>query len=214
MLDTICDVLKEAYSRGWITTRDGNASLRRRSQQWMYITPSGARKQSLTSEQVLKLLFNSNPTDTTRPWTDMERADDEYQRRTIGWKPSGELPMHYLLQTVSNTANRVVLHLHPTYTIAAMRRGIQLQSLVSDFPELSGFTKVGPNVGWVEPRTEELGRAVYSAFAPNGSGELSSDIVGIEGHGVVAVDIDPWKSFEHIERLEHICQIVLASGIF
>jgi len=214
MLDTICDVLKAGYERGWITTRDGNASLRRRSQAWMYITPSAARKQSLTSEQMLKLLFVDNPVDADRPWQDMPRADDEYQRRTIGWKPSGELPMHWLLQNNSNTSNRVVLHLHPTYTVAAMRRGIELEKLVQDFPELSGFTKVGPNVPFIEPRTEDLGRAVYNAFQPQDDGKLSYDIVGVTGHGVVAIDIDPWRAFEHCERLEHICQIVLASGVY
>jgi ribulose-5-phosphate 4-epimerase/fuculose-1-phosphate aldolase len=28
----------------------------------------------------------------------------------------------------------------------------------------------------------------------------------------VAVGRDPWSAYEHIERLEHICQMVLASG--
>jgi ribulose-5-phosphate 4-epimerase/fuculose-1-phosphate aldolase len=214
MLDTICDVLKEAYNRRWITTRDGNASLRRRSQSWMYITPSGARKQTLTSEHMLKLIIQDNPPDTSRPWADMPRADDEYQRRTFGWKPSGELPMHWLLQHASNTANRVVVHLHPTYTVAAMRRGIKLGALVNDFPELSGFTRVGPNVPFIEPRSDELGAAVHSAFALSSDGTLSYDIIGIQGDGIVSVDIDPWKAFEHCERLEHICQIVLASGKF
>ena len=180
----------------------------------MYITPSAARKQSLTSEQMLKLLFVEDPVDPSRPWKDMPRADDEYQRRTIGWKPSGELPMHWLLQNSSNTSNRVVLHLHPTYTVAAMRRGIKLPNLVADFPELSGFTKVGPNVPFIEPRTEDLGKAVHQAFSPSVDGTLSCDIVGVVGHGVVAVDIDPWRAFEHCERLEHICQIVLASGVY
>jgi ribulose-5-phosphate 4-epimerase/fuculose-1-phosphate aldolase len=36
--------------------------------------------------------------------------------------------------------------------------------------------------------------------------------VGIKGHGVVAIDTSPWRAYEHIERLEHICKIVLASG--
>ena len=31
---------------------------------------------------------------------------------------------------------------------------------------------------------------------------------------VVAIDETPWRAFEHIERLEHICQIVLASGVY
>jgi L-fuculose-phosphate aldolase len=43
-------------------------------------------------------------------------------------------------------------------------------------------------------------------------GNIAYDIVGIKGHGVVAIDTSPWRAFEHIERLEHICQIVLASG--
>jgi len=27
------------------------------------------------------------------------------------------------------------------------------------------------------------------------------------------VDTDPWAAYEHIERLDHICEIVLKSGI-
>ena len=26
------------------------------------------------------------------------------------------------------------------------------------------------------------------------------------------IDVTPWRAYEHIERLEHICKIVLASG--
>jgi len=57
MLDTICDILKMAYERGWITTRDGNASYKRQSDDFLYITPSGSRKQLLNSENILKLRF-------------------------------------------------------------------------------------------------------------------------------------------------------------
>jgi L-fuculose-phosphate aldolase len=44
-------------------------------------------------------------------------------------------------------------------------------------------------------------------------GELVADIVGQADHGVCAIGTSPWDAFEHIERLEHICQIVLASGV-
>jgi L-fuculose-phosphate aldolase len=43
------------------------------------------------------------------------------------------------------------------------------------------------------------------------AGNIAYDIVGIKGHGVVAIDTSPWRAYEHIERLEHICKIVLAS---
>jgi ribulose-5-phosphate 4-epimerase/fuculose-1-phosphate aldolase len=42
--------------------------------------------------------------------------------------------------------------------------------------------------------------------------EFTYDIVGIKGHGVVAIDTSPWRSYEDIERLEHICKIVLTLG--
>jgi L-fuculose-phosphate aldolase len=48
----------------------------------------------------------------------------------------------------------------------------------------------------------------------NTNGNIAYDIVGIKGHGVVAIDTSPWRAFEHIERLEHIARIVLASGKF
>ena len=213
MLDTMADVMKTAYTRNWITTRDGNVSLRRRSTPYLYITPSGVRKQHLTSESMLKLQFPEHP-QSDRPWQEMLRVDDEYQRKIVGLKPSGELPFHYLLQRNTNTSNRVVLHLHCTYTVAAIRKGIQLAHLIDDFPELSGLTRVGPNVALIEARTQRLGQAVHDAFGVQSDGSVSYDIVGVTGHGVVAVDVDPWKAFEHAERLEHICQIVLASGVW
>jgi L-fuculose-phosphate aldolase len=39
------------------------------------------------------------------------------------------------------------------------------------------------------------------------------DIVGQDRHGVCAVARDPWSAYEHVERLNHICEIVLASGV-
>jgi ribulose-5-phosphate 4-epimerase/fuculose-1-phosphate aldolase len=213
MLDTMADVMKAAYDRNWITTRDGNVSLRRKHTPYLYITPSGARKQNLTSEQMIKLQFPASP-QTQTPWQEMGRVSDQYQDLIQGLKPSGELPFHYLLQEKINTSNRVVLHLHCTHTVAAIRRGICLHTVTKDFPELSGLTRVGPSVPLTEARSTQLGRAVYDAFDVQPDGAVSSDIVVVEGHGVVAVDVDPWRAFEHSERLEHIAQIVLASGVW
>ena len=44
MITAMGDVMREAYKRGWITTRDGNISLRRSKSDIMYITPSGREK--------------------------------------------------------------------------------------------------------------------------------------------------------------------------
>jgi L-fuculose-phosphate aldolase len=108
---------------------------------------------------------------------------------------------------------RVVMHLHPTYCVAAMHRGIELSELVKDFPELGRYTRVAPNVPDVPPISEELAVKCHESLGLDNDGNIAYDIVGIKGHGVVSIDTSPWRAMEHIERLEHICKIVLSSGI-
>ena len=107
---------------------------------------------------------------------------------------------------------RVVIHLHPTYCIAAMHAGIDLSKISESFPELNRYTRVAANVLDVEPISQQLANHCHANLHLDDNGFISYDIVGIKGHGVVAVDVTPWRAYEHIERLEHICKIVLASG--
>lgn len=212
MLDTICDVMKRAYDKNWISTRDGNASYRRKDESHLYITPSGVRKQMLTAEMMLKLKFPDEWNENSFYWEQLERIDDDYQRKIIGLEPSGELPLHVLLQRVV-TENRVVLHLHPTYTVAAIHAGLDLQQLTKDFPEINRYTRVGPTVPMIPPISKELAYASIKCLGfDNQTGELNYDIIGLDRHGIIAIGKDAWSAFEHCERLEHICQIVLASG--
>ena len=107
---------------------------------------------------------------------------------------------------------RVVVHVHPTYCIAAMHAGIDLSTVSDAFPELNRYTRVAANVGDVPPISQELADKCFEKLQLDDVGNITYDIVGIEGHGVVAIDTSPWRAYEHIERLEHICKIVLASG--
>jgi ribulose-5-phosphate 4-epimerase/fuculose-1-phosphate aldolase len=197
--------LVEGYRRNWITSRDGNVSIRYHDRDHFYITPSGVRKQKMQYDMFKKMLIVG------------DRAVAVEQDDLSGnLQPSGELPLHFGLQREMGQHRddiRVVMHLHPTYTIAAMHRGIVLQDLVRDFPELSRYTRVAPNVGDVPPISQELADECHRALELDAQGNISYDIVGIKGHGVVAIDTTPWRAFEHIERLEHICHIVLASGV-
>lgn len=205
MLETICDILVEAYDRNWITSRDGNVSIRHHDRDHFYITPSGVRKQTLQPDQFKKIGIIDRYSHTELKYTDISH----------NLRPSGELPLHFGLQReMGQHADdvRVVVHLHPTYCVAAMHRGIELADLANSFPELSRYTKVGKNVGDVPPISQELADQCHTSFNLQRDGTIYYDIVGIKGHGVVAVDTSPWRAFEHIERLEHICKIVLASG--
>ena len=93
-----------------------------------------------------------------------------------------------------------------------MHAGIELNTISKEFPELNRYTRVAPNVGDVKPISQELADQCHENLQLDDRGNIAYDIVGIKGHGVVAIDTSPWRAFEHIERLEHICQIVLASG--
>ena len=207
MLETICETMVSAYQRNWITSRDGNVSIRHHDRDHFYITPSGIRKQTMQPELFKKIgLSPSKMLWEELPYTDI----------SANLKPSGEIPLHFGLQRkMGQHANdvRVVMHFHPTYCVAAMHAGIELDKLVKDFPELGRYTKVAPNVPDVAPISQQLADETISRLDVDHDGNIAHDIIGIKGHGVVSIDTSPWRAFEHIERLEHICQIVLASGV-
>ena len=153
MLETICDTLVEAYRRNWITSRDGNVSIRHHDRDHFYITPSGVRKQTMQPDQFKKIGILHQPVERWS-WTELPYSDI-----SANLKPSGEIPLHFGLQKKMGQHKddvRVVVHLHPTYCVAAMHAGIDLSTIVNDFPELSRYTKVAKNVGDVPPISQEL----------------------------------------------------------
>jgi ribulose-5-phosphate 4-epimerase/fuculose-1-phosphate aldolase len=204
MLETICDILVDAYKRNWITSRDGNVSIRHHDRNHFYITPSGVRKQTLQPDQFKKIGLRDDY------WIELPYTDISANLR-----PSGEIPLHYGLQKNMGQHQdevRVVVHVHPTYCIAAMHADIDLSKISNQFPELNRYTKVAPNVPDVPPISQALADQCFEKLELDNKGNIAHDIVGIKGHGVVAIDTSPWRAYEHIERLEHICKIVLASG--
>jgi ribulose-5-phosphate 4-epimerase/fuculose-1-phosphate aldolase len=205
VLETICDVMLDAYKRNWITSRDGNVSIRHHDRDHFYITPSGVRKQTLQPDQFKKIRIVSS----------LMWSEEFYTDISSKLRPSGEIPLHFGLQkNMGQHSNdvRVVVHVHPTYCIAAMHAGIDLATVSDSFPELNRYTKVAKNVPDVPPISQDLADACFENLELDHNGNIAYDIVGIKGHGVVAIDTSPWRAYEHIERLEHICKIVLASG--
>jgi L-fuculose-phosphate aldolase len=185
--------------------------LRYGNNDYFHITPKGVRKQNLQPDMFKKIKI-STITSATPPFIKEYWSIDSYTDISANLEPSGELPMHWGLQRKINTETRVILHMHPTYTNAAMYRGIDLQKLVDEFPELSRYTSVGPTVPMIPPITQELADACIENIGVQADGSLKYNIIGMDRHGVVAVDTSPWRAFEHMERLEHICKIVLASS--
>lgn len=198
--------MAEAYRRGWITLRDGNCSIHTKGKQYFWVSPSAIRKNLIRHEDLLKMKF----TKKTDEFGMYNSAPVEESRN----KPSIELGLHRMLCQSTSTKNQCVLHLHPTYTVAAMASGWELSDITKEFPELTRYTKVGPNCPYFEPGAHDLSIETVKRFGiTKDNHEIQYDIVGMERHGVTSVGADPWQAFEHIERLEHVCQILLASRI-
>jgi ribulose-5-phosphate 4-epimerase/fuculose-1-phosphate aldolase len=124
---------------------------------------------------------------------------------------SGEFALHRALHAQRLRRTTAVVHVHPTYTVAALYAGLSLDQICLEFPEIARYTCVGRSVPALAATSAELAQACEQAFLACPCGQ-TPDIIGLDRHGVVAVGRDPWSAYEHIERLEHICQMVLASG--
>ncbi|MDE3117402.1 MAG: class II aldolase/adducin family protein [Nitrospirota bacterium] len=201
MLTAMGDVMRHCYAKGWITTRDGNVSLCKKGGKYLYITPSGLRKTIVHPEQIVKLEIVADP-------ETLERRPRVLEQQ----RPSGELWMHWNIQC-HTPRTRAVVHIHPTHVVAAIYRGFDLQKICADFPEISRYTKVGPSVPPLPALSREFADATADALGVHRDGSLDYDIVGQANHGVCSVGPDPWSAYEHIERLDHICEIVLKSGV-
>ncbi|SPP63448.1 class II aldolase/adducin family protein [Nitrospira lenta] len=201
MLTAIGDVMRRVYERGWITTRDGNISMRKRDGRYLYITPSGWRKTIVHPEHVVRLEIVSDPV-----------THQLIPKIRDGQQPSGELWMHWNLQRDSKKT-RTVVHVHATHIVAAIYAGVDLQAMSAEFPEISRYTRVGRTVPALPALSRDLADATADCFGLQKDGALEFDIVGQANHGVCAVAADPWAAYEHIERLDHICEIVLKSGV-
>jgi hypothetical protein len=84
--------------------------------------------------------------------------------------------------------------------------------MAASFPEVNRYTRVGPSVPVLPATSKDLAEHTFAAMTDI-MGNRIYDIVAQGGHGVCAVAGDPWAAYEHIERLEHICEIVLKSGV-
>ena len=115
------DVMREAFKRNWITTRDGNVAARIKNKKKIYFTPSGIDKKLITPDIIIggKMLDDG--------------GIDFFSSRN--YEPTGEWEMHYLILKDAKTTLSSV-HLHPPNIVAAMYAGWNLQEMVEPFPEV------------------------------------------------------------------------------
>ena len=195
MITAMGDVMREAYKRNWITTRDGNCAVRIKGSDTIYFTPSGVRKTLICPEMIIRMTL----------------GEELNFHSSMNLQATGEWDMHYRILKDAK-ANTSSVHLHPPNIVAAMYAGWGLDEMIKPFPEVFRYTRVGHNVAAWQALSKELAQHTAQNLGIE-NGIRKYDIVGQKNHGVTAVGKNPWEAFEHIERVEHICQIVLASGV-
>ncbi len=118
-----------------------------------------------------------------------------------GPKPSVELPMHIAIHAAAPSMKWVV-HAHPPLAVAyACERMLPEESYVE------GSRLKISLVGREAPGSEALAQAVASKV------EEGSNVVLLEGHGVVVVADDPNDTFLLLEELENACKTDIARRI-
>lgn len=195
MFKEVCEIMKNAYERNWITTRDGNCAFKLKDDNKIYMTPGGVQKNRIEEKDILYL--------------EMSKEGEYIFQNLEGKTLTGEWEMH--LKILNELSEGCTLHLHPPYTVAAMHAGWELSDLVAPFPEVYRYTKVGKNVTDHLALSHELARDTHDNLFK--SSDLKFDIVGQKSHGACAMGRTPAEAFEHFERVEHICKIVLLSGV-
>src|SRR5574343_774910 len=141
VVEQACAVMRRAYEQGWISTRDGNVSVAMTDRRGFLVSASGVIKHALVPTQFVFVAADQPP------------APDAYPR------PSGELELHRRLQVHFASRNLTVLHLHPTHIVAALYAGHRLAELSAGFPEVTRYTRVGPDVPALPATSDELAEA-------------------------------------------------------
>ena len=146
-------VMRRVYERGWITTRDGNISMRKREGKYLYITPSGWRKTIVHPEHVVRIEIVKEPL-----------SGELIPKIREGQHPSGELSMHWNLQRDGEKQERscmsTPLTSWPPYMPASTCRPSAQNSL-----EISRYTRVGPTVPTLPALSRELADATAVCLA-------------------------------------------------
>ena len=105
MITAMGDVMREAYKRNWITTRDGNVAVRIKDSNVIHLTPSAVRKTLVCPEMIVR----------------MKLGDELVFSSPMNLSATGEWDMHYrILKDARQTLSSV--HLHPPNIVAAIDR--------------------------------------------------------------------------------------------
>ncbi|MBF0276079.1 MAG: class II aldolase/adducin family protein [Nitrospinae bacterium] len=173
----IVDICKRIHERGWISSTDGNVSMKL-GRDRILTTPSGIHKGFMTESDLVV--------------TDMKGKLLSGSR-----KPSSELMMHITCYEQRPEINAVV-HAHPTLCIAFSLAGVTLAKCL--LPEVVFTLGSIPTAGYSTPTTNEVPKSIETLIQ-------DYDGVILERHGSLTVGKTIFEAYNTLERMEHVAEI-------
>ena len=174
---SICDIGKRIYDRGYVAANDGNISVKT-SEGIVYCTPTGVSKGFMTPDMIVKM-------------------DLEGNQLSEGLKASSEVKMHLRVYQ-ENPEVTAVVHAHPVASTAYAIAGIPLnQALCPEAIVTLGNVLVAP---YATPGTQE----VPDSIAPYCT---DYNAVLLANHGALTWVRDLIEAYYRMESLEHFAML-------
>lgn len=173
----IVQVCKLIHARGWISSTDGNVSVRMGHDR-ILITPSGIHKGFMAERDLIVI-------------------DMEGNLIAGAGKPSSEMRMHLTCYTERPDISAVV-HAHPTMSVAFSLAGIKLAKCL--LPEVVFTLGSIPTAEYAPPTTEQVPESIKKYIK-------EFDAIILERHGSVTVGRDIFDAYNTLERMEHVAEM-------
>ena len=181
--ETIVEIGKLVYQKGWVASNDGNISYRL-DQARVLCTPTGISKGMMRPDDLIICDMHGNKIEGKR-----ERTSEILMHLTIyGMRPD----------------IRSVVHCHPPYATGFAVAGRPLN--VAILPEVIVGLGCIPLAEYGLPGTQAL-TDTLTPYIPK------YDALLMANHGAVCYGDDLWKAFFKMETLEHTAKISLVSEL-
>ncbi len=179
--DSIVDIGRRLWQRGYVAANDGNISVRLEDDR-LLTTPTGVSKEFMTADMLIVVDGRGNPIQAER-------------------RPSSELKMHLEVYRLRPEVNAVV-HAHPPIATAFSVAGVELDKCI--LPESVLTMGAVPTVPYATPSTEEVPEGLRP-FIPN------CDAVLLANHGAMTWAGALEEAYFRMETLEHTAKITQAA---
>ncbi len=177
-IQEVIEVARRLDEKGLVNAFEGNVSVKRDG--YLYITPSGKSKVTLTPEKICVM--------------------DEAGNQISGiFKPSSELKMHAAVYHMRDNINGIV-HAHPAFLTAYAMCGKPLESKCH--AEMIWDHKVIEVAPYGRPGSDEIYAGVKPIL------DRGKDLLLLSNHGVLSVGTDVFAACNKLESVENAAKIL------